>query len=80
MGTNILVHGDGAINKVIANKQERRVTYQVSEADDARTEFIRTGQLPNHVDAHYRSINDLTPVFAFSHHVGDVSNYNSSQE
>ena len=68
MGTNILVYGDD------------RVTYQVCLGDDARSEFIDKGHLADSVDTHYRPINDLTPAFAFSHHIGNVSKYNSSQE
>ena len=32
------------------------------------------------VDPDYRPINERTPVFAFSHHIGNVSKYNPSQE
>jgi hypothetical protein len=56
------------------------VTYQVALADEARSKFIESGHLPNSIDTDYRAINDRTPAFAFSHHIGNVSKYNSSQE
>ena len=52
----------------------------MASTDDARTEFINCGGLSDSVDTQYRSINERTPVFAFSHHIGNVSKYNSSQE
>jgi len=56
------------------------VKYKVASTDDARTEFIDSGRLSDSVDTQYRSINERTPVFAFSHHVGNVARPNSSQE
>jgi len=56
------------------------VTYQVGLADDVRAAFINGGQLENSIDTLHRSINDRTPVFAFSHCIDHVSKYNSSQE
>ena len=64
----------------VVNSQDSRVNYQVAYADEARTEFINKGRLSGNVDTQYRSINDRTPVFAYSHHIGNVSKYNSSQE
>lgn len=49
-------------------------------ADDTRSRFVEFGNLSNSIDTRYRAINDLTPAFAFSHHIGNVSKHNSSQE
>lgn len=54
--------------------------YKVASTDDARTEFIDSGGLSDSVDTQYRSINERTPVFAFSHNIGNVAKHNSSQE
>lgn len=56
------------------------MTYQIGLADDVWSKFINEGRLADSVDTHYRSINDRTPVFGFSHRIGNVSKYNSSQE
>jgi hypothetical protein len=56
------------------------VKYQVCLGDDARLEFMEKGRLSNSIDTHYRPINDRTPAFAFSHHLGNVSKHNESQK
>ena len=56
------------------------MTYQVGSADDVRSEFVNEGQLADSIDNLYRSINERTPVFAFAHHIGNVSKYNASQK
>jgi hypothetical protein len=75
-----VVDRDGTTEFFHANLQEKRVTYRVSEADEARIEFIESGCLSNSIDIRYRAISDRIPVFAFAHHVGNVSKHNSSQE
>lgn len=60
--------------------QDDRVTYQVGMGDDVRTEFMTTSGLSGSIDTNHRSINERTPVFAFSHSVGNVSKYDASQE
>ena len=56
------------------------MTYQVGSADDVRSEFINEGQLADSIDGQYRPINERTPVFAFAHHIGNVSKYDANQE
>jgi len=60
--------------------QDDRVTYQVGMGDDVRTEFMTNSGLSGSIDTNHRSINERTPVFAFSHSVGNVSSYDASQE
>jgi Domain of unknown function (DUF5127) len=56
------------------------VTYQVSAADAVRSQFAKSGNLENSIDAQYQILSDPTVVFAFSHHVGPVSTHDQSQE
>lgn len=45
-----------------------------------RSEFAHHGRLDASVDTTFRSINERTPVFAFSHEIGNVLKHNESQE
>ena len=81
MGTVVLVDVHGmTVFYSITHVQDERVTYQVGSSDDVRSQYIKSGQLADSVDSQFRSINERTPVFAFSHHVGDVSSHNTTQE